>query len=309
MNCTENTIETIGGRSSSRNFKDSRASRRRMIVGTATLVVVAGTAGTAWNLAAAGASTRAPSSHVGYEATQRGPSFESGIPSALNAYVMRIASAVRDSDHVVPAKTHFAPNPAPAHAPKPASAPAPKPAPAPAPKPAPKPASAPTPVPVSTPATTLVVRYTPDASIKVPKTWIGVTCGTKAAASYCSALPAGAGEMVFYNPADHGQRVTVGYCWGDRCKGEPNAGHPTLKVLFPVTSQVRLSFHELAFHINSAPRFGAYPVDGVVNTDHMGFELTYPMVTATTSLPASQHAMATAILNSLYEFPPSSCGG
>jgi hypothetical protein len=309
MNRSDNTIKAIGGRSSSRNYDDSGAARRRTIIGAAALVMLAGTAGTAWNLAAAGASTKASNSHVGYGVTTHGPSMGSRLTTTLVDAERHVADVVRSSDHGRTTKVLLHPTPAPAPKPAPAPAPNPTPAPAPKPAPAPAPAPAPKPAPVSSAGTALVVRDTPDASIKVPQSWVGVTCGTKAAAAFCSALPNGAGEMVFYNPADHGQRVTVSFCWGDRCKGEPNSGHPTLKVLFPVTSQVRLSFHELAFHINSAAQFGTYPIDGVVNVDHMGFELTYPMVTATTSLPASQHSVATAILNSLYEFPPSSCGG
>jgi hypothetical protein len=116
------------------------------------------------------------------------------------------------------------------------------------------------------------------------------------------------GFDTWYNPAHPGERVVASVCYSSSC-AKSSQGRPVLAMPFAVNGQLNLSNHEIAFHINSAPRFGAYAVDGVLETATMGFELAFPVVIVTTSVPTSMHSTATAILNSLNVYPPASCGG
>jgi hypothetical protein len=282
---TATTIDLTGVSFGDRHTK-ARTSRKRAVAGAATLVVLAAAGGAAWHLTGAGASTTAQNTHG---TSAGGPSLVLRVEGTLNQVSSRV---VRTADR--PVQRHATPAPAKAQR---TAAPA-------------KTQSTPPPVktqPAPAPSVALVTKYTPDGSIEIPRSWVQVVCGTAGAATYCGSFKAPA--EVWYNPANSGERVTFNACWRKECPGQSNVLHATLKPLFPVTSEVQLSFDELAFHIDGAPQFGIYPVDGVVSVAHMGLELAYPMVTVTAAIPSSDHSTATAILDSVKVYPPESCGG
>jgi hypothetical protein len=291
---TATTIDLTGVSFGDRHMTKARTSRKRAVAGAATLVVLAAAGGAAWHLTGAGASTTAQNTHG---TSAGGPSLVLRVEGTLNQVSSRVVSTAAR-----PVQRHATPTPAKAKPTAPAKT-----------QSTPPPATTQsTPPPAKTqstpaPSVDLVTKYTPDGSIEIPRSWVPVVCGTTGAAAYCGSFKAPA--EVWYNPANPGERVTFNACWGKECPGQPNVLHATLKPLFPVTSEVQLSFDELAFHIDSAPQFGTYPVDGVVSVAHMGLELAYPMVTVTASIPSSDHSTATAILDSVKVYPPESCGG
>lgn len=273
--------------------KGHRTSARRAVVGASTLVVLGAAAGAGWHLTGAGASTASHNTHS--VIANHGPSLADEVARSVQRAVSQSASAAAHSVHT---QAHTAPKPA---APKPA---APKPQPQ-STKPAPTPVQ--TPTPVATPSVTFVKQNAFGATFETPKGWTAVQCSSKAVHGFCATHHYG---EIWYNPANPGEQVTFNVCGGKQCgAGETDSPHPTLKALFPVTSQVQLNFHEIAFHIDSATTYGAYGVDGVTAAAHMGLELTWPLVTLTVSAPTADHGMATTVLNSLNVLPSASCGG
>jgi len=155
---------------------------------------------------------------------------------------------------------------------------------------------------------------------KIPSTWVLENCDNvkhPALPSVCSYTYGDQNTDVYYNPQDLGQRVTVTSCFGGGCSGwqkpigsknnQPDLPPEWLK--WTVTSEVKLSRWEIAFHIDHNTFFGPSGLDGLTIETHMGSEATFPMGTMIVSLPASEHSLATAMLNSFEVFPPMSCGG
>jgi hypothetical protein len=145
-------------------------------------------------------------------------------------------------------------------------------------------------------------------SLKVPVGWEQTVC-KEPHGSLCSYNDNTTSTDVWFDPADNGARITVSTCFFKGCGSLVSGNRPIVEVPFQVTSSVRINSWEIAFHIDENVAFGNYPIDGIVEAAHMGLEPAFPMVTVTVSLPASQHSLATGILDSLYIFPAAACGG
>jgi hypothetical protein len=149
-------------------------------------------------------------------------------------------------------------------------------------------------------------------TMKVPAGWVQQKCASgEPANALCTSMETAKAPWVevWYNPNETGQRIAVTTCFQVQCGPSNDSAKPVVSLSFPVSSSFRISAWELGFSIAESGRFGSYPTDGVVSVAHMGFELAYPVVVVTVSLPAAEHAVATSVLDSLTVYPPAHCGG
>jgi hypothetical protein len=142
----------------------------------------------------------------------------------------------------------------------------------------------------------------------VPQSWRQVPCSRAGSSPLdqrlCSSEGGDTDIDVWYDPAAVGERLVVVTCRGAACAAPAPGGGPQVALPSGATPGEPLSRTELRFTVSAKADYperaqdGPDAIDGLFVVSERGGRPSFPVFIVTTSLPASDDGLATAILTS-----------
>jgi hypothetical protein len=145
-------------------------------------------------------------------------------------------------------------------------------------------------------------------SALLPASWRRLPCAragsSTLAQTLCSSEGGDTDLDVWYAPGTSAERFVVITCRGGGCSPLRADGAPRVSPPAGATAGARLSAWEVGFSVPAGKHFlersqdGPLAITGLLLASHAGTTPAYPVLTAATSLPASEGELAAAILDS-----------